>query len=99
MAAQASWGLAPPPGPLRFLVFVSPRSLAAERGPGRPQTERSITLGPGTAGCSTCDPGEKTRHTKARRGTGQRHVTCLSGDGIGIDSSTPAPELNAAEGV
>ena len=47
MAAQASWGLAPPPGPLRFLVFVSPRSLAAERGPGRPQTEKSIRLGPG----------------------------------------------------
>ena len=53
MAAQASWGLGPPPGPLRFLVFVSPRSLAAERGPGRPQTERSITLGLGTYSAPT----------------------------------------------
>ena len=30
--------------PVRFLVFVFPRSLAALRGPGLPLTERSIRL-------------------------------------------------------
>ena len=35
----------PPPGPC-FLVFVFPHSLAAFDPPGRPHSEKSISLGP-----------------------------------------------------